>query len=417
MRVLLVSDFYPPFGGGAELQIQQIGRGMVARGSEMHMATIWHEGLAEEEDDQGVQVHRIKGLTTRVPWFSKNAGRRFPPPLPEPGLTVGIRHLIAHHKPDIVHVQGWTAYSAAAALIGSSIPLLLSVRDYGYTCAIRTLTYHNRACEGPGWRKCLECASRSYGGPKAAVAVMGVNSGIPLLKRKIRAVHTNSTFTETVFRRDFWQGRPPSHVIENVIPSFREEKPAVAQDITPYLDKLPTQPFILYVGALSEAKGIYLLLEAYQRLENPPPLCLIGAVWADSPQTFPAGVTVLKDIPHAAVMGAFERSLFGVAPSLWPEPFGNVIHEGMSCGRAMIGTTPGGHADMIEHEKTGLLVQAGDLDALTTAMQQLINDKEMRERLGGAARYAAEQFSASVMLPRFERLYHSILDSQKGMQP
>jgi glycosyltransferase involved in cell wall biosynthesis len=124
---------------------------------------------------------------------------------------------------------------------------------------------------------------------------------------------------------------------------------------------------------------------------------------------------VLRDIPYAAVMAAWDRSLFGVAPSLWPEPFGNVIHEGMSCGRAMIGTTPGGHADMIDHMKTGLLVPAGDVEALRTAMQQLIDDTPFRQRLGDAARAAAEQFSASVQLPRFERLYQAVLEQNKGV--
>ena len=64
--------------------------------------------------------------------------------------------------------------------------------------------------------------------------------------------------------------------------------------------------------------------------------------------------------------------MFGVAPSLWPEPFGSVVHEGMSRGRALIGTTPGGHADMIEHGVTGLLVPAGDAAALREAMRSLI---------------------------------------------
>jgi len=409
MRLLLVSDFYPPFVGGSEFQIQQIARGMAARGHEVHLATVWHKGLAEQEDDAGVQVARIRGLTTRVPWFSKDAGRRFPPPLPEVGLWAALDGLLRRLRPNVVHAQGWIAYSAAAALLGRRTPLLLSVRDYGYSCAIRTLTHEGRACSGPALGKCQRCASASYGAPKALVAVSGVRLGRSLLRQRLQAVHSNSRYTEAIFKRDFWGGQVPAQVWHEVIPSFREEKAAKpVPDLPAILARLPQQPFIFYVGALSRAKGIDLLLQAYQSLDNPPPLVLVGSVWHDTPP-IPPGITVLHDVPHSAVMAMWERSLFGVAPSRWPEPFGNVIHEGMSSGRAMIGTQPGGHADMIEDGVNGLLVAAGDQAALAEAMRRLIADESLRQRLGQAAPAAAAQFAAPVMLPRFESLYERLL--------
>jgi glycosyltransferase involved in cell wall biosynthesis len=104
--------------------------------------------------------------------------------------------------------------------------------------------------------------------------------------------------------------------------------------------------------------------------------------------------------------GGLGRCLFGVAPSLWPEPFGSVIHEAMSKGKAIIGTTPGGHSDMIADEQTGLLVRAGDVEGLAQAMQRLVDSRALRERLGAPAQERAKLFTADLAMQRFEALYH-----------
>ena len=128
-------------------------------------------------------------------------------------------------------------------------------------------------------------------------------------------------------------------------------------------------------------------------------------------------MTVLENVPHRAVMAAWERSLFGVIPSLWPEPLGSVVYEGMSRGKAMIGTTPGGHTDMIVPGETGLLVPAGDIDTLTQAMTDLIDQAELRERLGTAAKERSRLFTASVAVPQFERFYQSVIGQSTGRNP
>ena len=185
------------------------------------------------------------------------------------------------------------------------------------------------------------------------------------------------------------------------------------------LDQLPTEPFILFIGALRAVKGIKELSTAYERLENPPPLVLIGTVEPDTPASFPPGVHVLTDFPHDAVMAACERCLFGVMPSLLPEPFGTVVCEVMSRGKPVIGTAPGGHTDMIIEGETGILIPRGDSQALTDAMQTLIWNPELRQRFGHAAKIRSRHFDAGVSLPRLERLYtdltsRSIRQSRHG---
>jgi glycosyltransferase involved in cell wall biosynthesis len=180
------------------------------------------------------------------------------------------------------------------------------------------------------------------------------------------------------------------------------------------LAELPNEEFILFVGALRREKGVYELLDAYQRLRSAPPLVLIGTVHRDTPQTFPESVIFLKEVPHTAIGSAWERALFGVAPSLLPEPLGTVVCEALSCGRAVIGTDHGGHPDVITHGVNGLLVPPGDPLALAKAMQSLLDDPAQRERLGMAARTVGRRFEANQATERFEQLYRAAIAKKGG---
>jgi glycosyltransferase involved in cell wall biosynthesis len=313
-------------------------------------------------------------------------------------------------------------------MAGKQIPLLVSARDYAYACATRTLVQRGEGlCSGPGLAKCLDCAAHLYGAPKGWVAVIGVAAGRKLLERKVAGVHSISSYVQEMVHRDAFPNgaaaKPGAEdgLIEAIIPSFREDDQAVNYStdpaLQPYLAQLPDQPFILFVGALRRVKGVDQLLAAYTQLPEPPPLVLIGTYESDSPRSFPPGVSVLPNFPHRAVMAAWERALFGVIPSLWPEPLGSVVYEGMSRGKALIGAKPGGHTDMIVHEQTGLLIPQGDVAALTAAMQRLATDEALRQRLGQAAQVRAQQFTAAVNVPRFEQLYQALIEqaaAQRG---
>ena len=422
LRILLVSDHYPPFIGGAHRQTQLLAHELKQRGHEVNVATVWSGGLPEVEDDAGVRVFRLKQLRTWLPGVVNDRKQRHQPPFPDPITVAGLRRLIRRFKPDVVHAYGWFSYSSTLALLGTNTPLLISARDYGYSCATRTLVYRGeQVCDGPALQKCLGCAADLYGAPKGWLAALGVLIGRVLLKRKVRGVHSISAYVQAIMRRDFFGNQKTDAIAEAIIPSFREDDADLHSSddaqTQNYLDGLPTEKFILYVGALRRVKGVSQLLMAYARLASPPPLVLIGTFESDSPRKFPPGVVVLENVPHCAVMAAWERSLFGVIPSLWPEPLGSVVYEGMSRGKAVIGTTPGGHADMIVPGETGLLVPAGDIDALTQAMTDLIDQAELRERLGTAAKERSRLFTASVAVPQFERFYQYVIGQSTGRNP
>lgn len=370
----------------------------------MAVATAWQRDLPSFEDDAGVAVHRLPGLISRVPAFSADPVRYTPPPFPDPELVWRLRRLIKSFRPDLIHSYGWLTYSCLPALWRTRIPLVLAAREYANVCPVRTLVRQGRhrgqACDGPAWGKCLECAGSFYDQPKGAVAVLSVLGQRGRLRRRIDAVHSVSRFCEGVIRRHLLAGRV---LPIEVLPDFRDDDLALEPD-GEILARLPEQPFILFVGSFRRIKGDEVLLQAYGRLRQPPPLVMVGARSIEPLPAFAPGVTPLLDVPHATVMAIWERALFGVCPSVVPEALGNTVHEGMSQGKAVIGTRPGGHEDMIEDGRNGLLVGCGEVTELAEAIERLLADSELRERLGREARISADLFSAEVVAPRIEAL-------------
>jgi glycosyltransferase involved in cell wall biosynthesis len=411
VRVLIATDYYPPFIGGAQFQSRLLARNLRDRGHEVVVVTPSQRGVPKIEEDDEIAVHRLRQVRT-VFWGPPHGTQRHHPPFPDPVTIVGLRRLVRRFKPEVVHSYGWISYSCAAALLGTDIPLLLTARDYGYGCANRTLLRDGRACDGPAFLKCVACAGRNYGRPKGWLAALGVFGSRRLLRHKTRALHCVSTYVREIMRRDFIDDRSstiPSYVIHDVVYSEGAD-PAAEQE---YLEQLPDEPFMLFVGALRRAKGVHELLAAYMLLDGPPPLVLIGTPEPDSPTAFPAGVRVIKGAPHSAVLAAWERSLFAVLPSLLPEPFGTVVVEAMSRGKPVIGTRPGGHLDLIVDGESGLLVPRGDVEALAGAMRALLADRELRDRLGRAALARSARFTASVSLPRLEQALDELATARR----
>jgi glycosyltransferase involved in cell wall biosynthesis len=413
-RVLLAADFYPPFIGGAELQTALLARELAARGYQVAVATSWHQGLSELELDDGVRVRRLKGTASGVPaFFSDPAHRRYHPPFPDPGVVVGLRQLVRAFRPDVIHATGWIAYSCA---IGAppGVPLLLSARDFGYACPIRTLRRGGGICSGPALIRCLDSAARKYGAAKGAAAVAGVFGSRGALMARTSAVHVPSRFAGEMVERDLIDRH--SGVALHVIPDMTRLAPdPPPADPGHFLDRLPTEPFILFVGALQPHKGVRELVEAYEGLEPRPPLVVIGTQWPDSPTSWPPGTSVFTDVPNTLVQEAWRRSLFGVAPSLWPETFGGVVTEAMLHRRAVVASGIGGPLDTVEPGITGLLVPPGDAGALRGAMQALIDDPARRQRMGEAGRERVERlFATGVVMPHFERLYASLARSARS---
>jgi glycosyltransferase involved in cell wall biosynthesis len=279
----------------------------------------------------------------------------------------------------------------------------MTLHDYSLHCATKRYMYKGAPCTGPGPAKCPRCAAGHYGpakGPPVALATW-------VMSRIERAlVDLFLPVSQATARGSGLPGSGlPYHVIPNFVPDDVGRLPAAPD---PRLAALPAEPFLLFVGDLTPAKGLDVLLRAYAGLAAPPPLVLIGRRSAATPRALPAGVTLLESWPHAAVMGAWHRSLLGLVPSVWPDPCPTVAMEAMATGRPVVAARSGGLIDIVADGETGLLVPPGDAAALRAALAELLAAPARRQAMGEAARRRVVQFQAGTVVPRIEQAYLTV---------
>ena len=164
---------------------------------------------------------------------------------------------------------------------------------------------------------------------------------------------------------------------------------------------------VLFAGRFVEKKGAAVLLDAMRRLEPDarPPLVLAG----EGPQgdalrrlAVPLGnVEFAGWLPNEALRRRMHGALAVCVPSLAAldgdaEGLPNVVLEAMAEGVPVVASRHAGIPEAVVHEVTGLLVPPGDPEALSAALQRLVEDPGLRRALGKNAReVAAERFSAA----------------------
>jgi glycosyltransferase involved in cell wall biosynthesis len=252
--------------------------------------------------------------------------------------------------------------------------------------------------------------------PKGPIAVAGVAASRRLLVKKMAGMQSVTSFVDETTARHLGgqkKTRPRGRVPRFIVPAFLDVDPpgtgTSQRDVEALLSTLPEEPFILFVGALRPIKGLDVLFEAYGRLTAPPPLVLLGTFERDTPKRIPREATVLSDVRHDAVMAAWDRALFGVAPSVWPEPLGTVTIEGITRGKPVIATAPSGMVDVLG-DGAGILVPPGDAAALADAMRSLIDDSARRADMARKALEHSVNFQADVVLPRYEEALRQLVE-------
>jgi glycosyltransferase involved in cell wall biosynthesis len=160
------------------------------------------------------------------------------------------------------------------------------------------------------------------------------------------------------------------------------------------------------VGRISHWKGQEVLVEAAALvLRNCPDLhfLAVGSYFADEShylQKLKSLINTrgLDDRFHlmdyrSNVTEVYRALDIFVLPSIKPEPFGRVTVEAMFQGRAVIATNHGGSCELIQDGVTGMLVPPADAKSLAAAIELLLGDPALREKMGRAAAiYAQENF-------------------------
>ncbi len=183
----------------------------------------------------------------------------------------------------------------------------------------------------------------------------------------------------------------------------------------------PRRSLILHVGHRAVRKGQLDLVRAFIMIADRHPaweLMLIG------PAIEPEYEAVIVETVRAA--GLEQRvHLFGeradaselmagasiyVQPS-YQEALGLALQEALFTGCACLGTRVGGIPELIEHERTGLLIAPGDPPAMAAALERLIDEPATRERLATAAAASIRErgMTAETMSAQYAALYRKLL--------
>jgi len=405
MRILQVSDSYPPATGGLERTVQLLARELAHRDHRVDVATLSYPDTPAQESEGPVTVHRLDGWSRHLRRLSADPGHHFHPTAPDPLLVRRLQALVDELHPEVVHAHGWILHSCLGLRLPPGSALVVTLHDYSLVCAKKTMIRHgelDRRCPGRSLRGCLSCASGYYGPVKGVPLVLGLAQAHHRLDRVALFLPISSAVARACL-----QGVSPDRVA--VVPSFVSDDVAAGARAGPRPDFLPDGEFVLFVGALGEHKGVGLLAEAHRRMTTSAPLVVIGARRADSPALYgdPRHPLVLRDgVPHREIMAAFAAAAVVAVPSRWPEPQGLVAVEAMASGVPVVASEVGGLAELVLPGETGLLVRPGDAGALAGALDQLLGDPALRSRMGTAAKARAVDFTAASIVPRVIEAYH-----------
>ena len=178
-------------------------------------------------------------------------------------------------------------------------------------------------------------------------------------------------------------------------------------------------PTIVAAGRLVPEKGTDVLLRAFATIASRIPRARVE-IAGEGPQDLPlrrlaeslgiSGRVVFHGhLSHAATIALMRQAWAVCVPSVWAEPFGMVAAEAQMQGVPVIASRSGGLSDIVRDGVTGRLVEPRSVDALATAMLDLLESRATVDTLGQAAHAdARERFSLPGFAARFEAIYREV---------
>ncbi|HSL24325.1 MAG TPA: glycosyltransferase [Vicinamibacterales bacterium] len=361
LSVLQVGKFYPPVSGGMERMLQMLCEGERAAGIDTRVLVANTERRTVSEDVNGVPVTRVASVARAgaVEWC--------------PGFPAHLRRsradVIVLHEPNPIAL-------VSNFLVRPRVPMIV--------------WFHSEVVR-PRWRYALFYEPfLSFTLQRAARIVVSS----PALAQNARAL------------------RP--YRAKCVVIPFGFDPARFARDVQAPPNASPT---VLFVGRMVEYKGVDILLRALGGLEGVRAI-LVG----DGPRRL-ALQELAADLGLAGRV-AFEGEVSDermaelyaacdvfVLPSVTrAEAFGLVQLEAMAAGKAVVSTSvPTGVPWVNQHERTGLIVPPGDVPALRRAIDRLLQDPDLRRRMGqeGRARVARD-FTPARMIQHMVALYREV---------
>jgi glycosyltransferase involved in cell wall biosynthesis len=179
------------------------------------------------------------------------------------------------------------------------------------------------------------------------------------------------------------------------------------------------EPYVLFVGRISEQKGIFDLLRAAACLPEDVQMVLCAAS-PDTPEIErrlrqaverePRVRWIERMLPVPELVELYSHTAVFVCPSVY-EPFGVINLEAMACAAPVVASAVGGIPEVVEDGETGLLSPPGRPDEIARAVRALLADPARAQAMGAAGRRRVEErFAWARVAERTEQLYRDAIE-------
>lgn len=325
-----------------------------------------------------------------------------------PGAYRTLKRALADFAPDVVHVRQflWQLSPLILPLL-RRVPTVYHISHYKAICPVATkLLPDGSVCRDLAGRACLGhgCVT-----PQTWVFMM---AQIRMFQRWQDVFDRYVALSGAMKSRLEAEGIAPVEVVHNAIAP------------RPIRRHLARTPMVVYAGRLADPKGVNVLLQAWPQVLRAVPdahLLIAGAGPARGRleelgrAVDPGGsLTFTGHLSRSVMEERFDPAWVQVVPSLWEEPFGNVVTEAMMRGTAVVASATGGIREIIRDGIDGVLVPPGDVADLARAMTVLLTDPREAARLGEAGhRRAVQAFGEDRLVDRMEEIFREAVEGAR----
>ena len=297
-----------------------------------------------------------------------------------------IKHLIMDTKPDVAHFHNtffMISPSAYYACKEEGVPVVQTLHNYRLICPGALLMRGGTTCEdcvgkSVPWRGVLNaCWRGSYIGTALVTSMLTLHR---LLKTWQEKVDIYIALTEFAKKKFIEGGLPAEKIV--VKPNFVYPDPGKGDHGGKY---------VLFVGRLSQEKGLPTLLRAWKNLKDIP-IKIVGEGPLMSEIKSLAGREGLDNLeflgrkPREEVFRLMKDALMLVFPSEWYEGFPMTIAEAFATGLPVVASRLGAMAEIVEDGRTGLLFEAGNPEDLADKVRWGWENPERMKAMGIEAR-------------------------------
>jgi glycosyltransferase involved in cell wall biosynthesis len=436
LRILyVVHQFLPRHRAGTELYTYYLTREMARRG---HLLSIFTTEIDPETPQHQGRWRDHEGL----PVFEAVHNHHFPSfrqSYRNEEMEEHFERLIAETRPDLVHFQHLHLHSIGyidrAARHG--LPMVYTLHEYLLMCPRmgQLLLPELEPCPGPEPARCARCVTgQAAPGPDEVPLPPAPEEGPGWSAEALEGLDPQPHLGAVVRRRQEI-ARRLGKVDLFISPSrfLRErfvEEGLIAPDRILFSDNgFPVELFesrkrvssgeglrVGFVGTIAEFKGVHLLVEAMEGIDDPGVSCRIhGAL--DTFPDYKERLLAMEGIEGVELCGAFEHGEIGrilsgidvlVVPSLWFENSPLTIHEAFLAGVPVIASDRGGMAELVDDGKSGLLFRRGDAADLREKILRLRREPGLLDSLRRFPRLKTIAEDAERMEERYELLLRGI---------